>query len=588
MKVVARVFLGLLLAAGTSHAVREPDPDGRGSPAPLDPRPEFPEAQTGAFRVFWKDYRQIPLAADPGSLESIQRALEDWVDRHPSRLGSLGLDDLDVVSSKRVEGKGTAATTFYVNFRQQLDGLPVEGTYLNFTVKALQGGPAVVSILCQLYPHLYLGTERGWGLQELESRVRRRLGINEQASAAVQKRTIRYLGKAWRAVVEMKFQGSPFWAASDLSTGETFAWDGRVYADLEGQVSGRAVVFDPVGTGPELSRVPLADLLVRVGLKDVAYTDAQGGFSAPHSGSESVPVRAGLEGRWAAVETRSGERLSFSGALSPGRALPIVFNSSGSAENPTAQVNGYYHTHRAHEWLRSKGVQAPGMDVPLPVNVNIRKACNAFFDGASINFYMARSRGKYNCINTAYDTVVYHEYGHFADDAIGGIASGGLSEGWGDVIGMYMTGQPLVGEGFFGGEETYIRTGANSYRYAPVDLPHRQGQAWMGFGWKLRENLIQALGPAAGAAMAEALVIPVLLNDSPDIPDAVKQVALRDMDADGKMPHLREIRAAAEVHGLEEFVPTPPGMARIVDGMADFSSRVARTAKRLWVRWLNS
>jgi hypothetical protein len=140
----------------------------------------------------------------------------------------------------------------------------------------------------------------------------------------------------------------------------------------------------------------------------------------------------------------------------------------------------------------------------------------------------------------------------------GGIVNGGASEGWGDMLSMYSLNNPIIGVHFLkkprpdadGNLVDYIRNGENHYQYNESDEVHQQGQAWMGFGWKLRKQFMSDLGDAAGAALAESLVLPVMFAKASNIPAIIAQVLLADMDANGNMPHEATIRATAALHGI--------------------------------------
>ena len=53
-----------------------------------------------------------------------------------------------------------------------------------------------------------------------------------------------------------------------------------------------------------------------------------------------------------------------------------------------------------------------------------------------------------------------------------------------------------------------------------------------------------------GAALAEALILPTMFAKASNIPAAMAQVLLSDMDANGNMPHEADIRATAQLHGI--------------------------------------
>ena len=211
-------------------------------------------------------------------------------------------------------------------------------------------------------------------------------------------------------------------------------------------------------------------------------------------------------------------------------------------------------------------VATPGSaGAPLAVNVNHGSTCNAYFSptARTINFYRAGG----GCKNSAEATIVAHEYGHFVDHTFGGITNGGLSEGWGDVLACLQFRAPVVGGDLFAGDRM-IRTCDNAYRYPAggSDEVHALGQAWAGFVWHARAGLIAAEGEAAGDARIRALVLPSLPSNAPRIPEAVREVFLRDDDDDdlsNGSPHYDLLYAAAERHGLGFVVerdPAPPGV----------------------------
>ncbi|MCX5664492.1 MAG: hypothetical protein NTY97_07285, partial [Planctomycetota bacterium] len=67
----------------------------------------------------------------------------------------------------------------------------------------------------------------------------------------------------------------------------------------------------------------------------------------------------------------------------------------------------------------------------------------AFYNGPSINFYSSGG----GCNNTAFSTVVHHEFGHHVV-ASGGSGQGAYGEGMGDVIGALISESSALGVGF--------------------------------------------------------------------------------------------------------------------------------------------
>jgi hypothetical protein len=546
-----RILLAVALLGGTvpsTNAFRAPDRETRSTTLAADAVGAAPPAEK----------RQV-AALRPGALagavgtslwgEAIIRYLKD----HPEALGLQRTPDLRVDYITHVPGAQGLADRAYVNLIQTVNGVDVVGTSLSFSLDPRRTEIRLDDLQVRLYSELVSVPTGPVSLQSSRSLLQQRVGARRIQSLD---RKVRFLQGRWRTVQEFVLPDEGLRGAVDGS-GQTFIWDDRVYATYSGNVTGRQVDFDPVATGANLPERPLPHLRIADTLGNMTFTDAAGAytFTTPSTANLSV----GLAGRWGDVNDVAGADLVIPIVAESPNPVNILFNPTGNVEMNTAQVTAYRHTTLVHDWLVARGVNPVGINVSIPVNVNINASCNAYYDYVSINFY--RSGG--SCINTAFDTVIYHEYGHFVDDKIGGITNGGLSEGWGDVLATYITGQPLVGENWMGAGNS-LRNANNNYIYNATDEVHAMGQAWMGFTWDLRTNLINSLGQTAGVALAENLVIPVLLANSMDIPAAVRAVALRD-DNDGNLsngtPHIAQIQAAANRHGLAFALDTTPPTA---------------------------
>jgi hypothetical protein len=331
-------------------------------------------------------------------------------------------------------------------------------------------------------------------------------------------------------------------------------------------------MFNPLATGANLDTMPLPDLKIADCVGADVYTDSQGKYT--FSTPSLMNVMIGLSGRWGLIQDLANSPLSVT--LNPGADSPanLTFNPSGASEGSAAQVNGYVHEHVVHDYIKARGVAPDGLDTVFQVYVNENDICNSYYILHSIHFF--KSGG--GCLNSAYDTFIYHEYGHFIDDLIGGITDQALSEGWGDIMAMFVSGQSRMGEGFFGTPASEVRDGVNSYIYHAGDEPHMEGQAWMGFAWDLRTSLIETFGQTQGIALAESLILPVFWANSADIPGAVREVALRD-SPDGDPTHAVHfalIAATAANHGIVSLIPpsvtiTSPANNAIISGVITIS-----------------
>jgi hypothetical protein len=286
----------------------------------------------------------------------------------------------------------------------------------------------------------------------------------------------------------------------DASTGALLEARNEVHnIDVFGYAKGYAtpgVLPDKAGNSPVLT--PINDLRVAVTGGNNAYTDTAGFFNITHGGSSNVTITANFDtGRWCNVNDQSGTAVqSRSATATPGTEAYLEFNSAPS-EYLTAQVNGFIHTGLIHNFFTDRS-NWTGMDFVCTTNVNLNSTCNAHFDGSSINMYRAGG----GCNNTAYSTVIAHEYGHYVVAKLF-LGQGSFGEGYGDCCSelLYNTGK--VGEDFFtdGGD---IRDNDNTIVTYPCGGEiHYCGQALGGAWWHIRENFGATYGSAQGLTLAQ-------------------------------------------------------------------------------------
>ena len=189
------------------------------------------------------------------------------------------------------------------------------------------------------------------------------------------------------------------------------------------------------------------------------------------------------------------------------------------------------------------------------------------------------------CANTAFSTVISHEWGHGLDDRYGGISNStgdGLSEGWGDILGMYLVDSPMLGSGFQTANVA-LRRGDNTLLYPQTGAGvHTAGQVWMGFAWRYRENLRAAFGTAQARAISDDTVIASIVANATNQTNAVTQVFIAD-DDDGNLnngvPHYAQLSAAA----ITKNLPYPQIQVASVNHTA-----LGNTSARLTPRLVNA
>jgi hypothetical protein len=303
--------------------------------------------------------------------------------------------------------------------------------------------------------------------------------------------------------------------------------------------------FSPVSTPVN---VPLPGVEITVPGVGTVVTDQNGQFTADLTTPTSVTVR--LDGIHSRLIS-GANALDRTQVLQPGVPAVIQLGSAASSEQQLAHTTTYWWIHRVNEFARSILGALPELAFAdqVQAQVNINAACNAYYVGNSVNFYASGG----GCNNTSGASVIAHEWGHGLDDRFGGISQvNGLSEGWGDICSMYLLDDPTIGHDFFQGGGG-IRTGTNNRQYPGGGGPHAQGESWMGFAWKFRQNLRAALGTAAAIQVSNDVVLGSIVANAVDQQNAVLQAFLAD-DDDGNLangtPHHAWLAAACTTHNL--------------------------------------
>ncbi len=325
-------------------------------------------------------------------------------------------------------------------------------------------------------------------------------------------------------------------------------------------VIGKLEAMGSPGTNPDIGSnppvmMPMPDMRVVVQGGNNSYSQDNGDFVITHGGVNPVTVTSNLDnGLWVDVNDQSGTGvLSISGTFTPGVPGTLQYNTSPS-QFTTAQVNAAIHTAKTHDYIRYRTTWT-GMDFKCPANVNINSSCNAYFDGSSINFYRAAG----GCNNTAYSSVVAHEYGHYIVARLG-LSQGAFGEGYADTCSLLQYDDPIIGRNFTtsGGYVRYPVL-ANVQYPCPGGGVHNCGQIIGGVAWRIRENFGATYGSAPGLAMVQQLHVDWSLITIGGIGDnsahpatAIEWLTVDDNDGDisNGTPNFSLICAAFAAHSI--------------------------------------
>jgi hypothetical protein len=445
-----------------------------------------------------------------------------------------------------------------VQFQQTLDGRRVLGSRL---IVLMTESGRLAAFGGDLWPRLQAPTQ-----PLLSEAAAARIAIQELARQGAVGSDARLQDATLGILPASATEGFLVYRLRILSPSVPAAWlvdvdarDGRIHqiqdvlrtADFSGTVLG--LVEDPDWCAG-FSELALPLMVVEVAGVGQDTTDAAGGFLIPYAGTQPETLRARFFGPYVDVNNTDGPDALWEAVVDPGTPVPVNWDTINSRHD---ERDVFYHTNATHEFLKAVDPSWSDLDYPLPANVNIDAACNAFWDGESINFF--RESG--TCANTGrIGDVVAHEYGHGVTDFLYGDNDppGDLHEGNSDVLGNYLTDNSVIGHGFYLDDcEGGLRDSDNDLVW-PDDLTgegHADGRIIAGFHWDIWEALKLSLGEEAGKAraaqiwhFARALGLPLTQ------PEQVWWTFLAD-DDDGNLdngtPNHADICAAAQHHGFD-------------------------------------
>jgi hypothetical protein len=299
----------------------------------------------------------------------------------------------------------------------------------------------------------------------------------------------------------------------DAETGAILHQESRIYHAVTGRITGQATLGNAADACASEAALGLPYVEVRTG-GTVAYADADGNFSIA-AGAPGATYTTRLAGRWFTTYNNGTAALTLSTVADDGSAWNPVYNETNALEADRAQVNAYLHSNLIRDIVVASSPQfptIPNQASSFQVNVNLANTCNAYYTGNTINFYASGG----GCNNTAFGTVVHHEYGHNAV-AKGGSGQGAYGEGMGDIFGILVADEPQTGVGFSncaGG----IRNADNACQYSEASCSscgseiHSCGRLISGCAWDLRDRLLAAYPADYRTRLADLCVNSILLH----------------------------------------------------------------------------
>lgn len=346
---------------------------------------------------------------------------------------------------------------------------------------------------------------------------------------------------------------------TDAETGEILYQENQIHQlDVSGTVRGLATQ----NSGSEQCGEELAEPLphARVSIAaTTAFTDVNGNFVIPNPGVTPVTVSSGVRGQYFRVTEQGGaETVMSQSATPPG---PADFQHNGAnIERRRAEVNAYIHSNLIRDYVLAVNPSYPTIAGQTEFSVIVNETggiCpgNAQYVGNALRFCLAGGSSP----NTAWSSVVYHEYGHHLV-ATGGSGQGAYGEGMGDVCSILVLDESAIGIGFFGSCAQSLRNANNNCGYSAGGCStcgsaiHTCGQVISGCVWETRNELAITNPTTYREIISDLAINSILLHSGSTITPAITIdfLTLDDDDSDisNGTPHFQEICTGFGEHNM--------------------------------------
>ncbi|MBM4112915.1 MAG: hypothetical protein FJ253_06000 [Phycisphaerae bacterium] len=343
----------------------------------------------------------------------------------------------------------------------------------------------------------------------------------------------------------------------DADDGSILHQESLIYhADVGGTVFGNATTGSKSDAcNPEANiGLPYAAVTSSQGTH---YADANGVFTIPWPNGTPLSVTSTIAGLYFFVISDNGGNLSLNANIPSGGTTSFIHNALNNSEFSRAQVNAYLHANIARDWILSANPSYPTITSQsnFQITVNIASTCNAFYSNSTINFYASGG----GCPNTAFASVVAHEYGHNMVDK-GGSGQGAYGEGMSDCLSVVVYDESILAYGWSGNCNSGLRNADNNCQYQTSGCSscgsaiHSCGQLLSGCVWDLREQLAAKYPADYRPRLADLVVNSVLVHGGSSITPSITVDFLTLNDDNGDItdgtPDYAEINAAFTAHSM--------------------------------------
>jgi hypothetical protein len=371
---------------------------------------------------------------------------------------------------------------------------------------------------------------------------------------------------------------------ADAETGEILHIESNVHFDVSGTVKAKVITGGESAECGTFGIAPLPYANIGSAYGNVV-ADKMGVFTIPQTGTTSFPLVSTVSGKYFRIDDEGGSNYIKTWVTPPAAASVLHEDTTAPPERVLAQLNAYKALNDLRDQLLSYVPNFPviATQTDFPIHVNVADVANCDAHGAwydnesevrSISFCPRNAEHA----NTAFRSIVHHEYGHHIVDSAG---SGQVEygEGMADTIAMLFAKDPRIGVGYHLNQCSSPLRQAN--RLCKYDAAlcttcgggaYECGSVLSGTVWDIWQQLDQTV-PASSADIIRKLVFSsVLLHTGTKINSSIAVDMLTLDDNDGLLengtPHYSAICAGFTAHGMT----CPPIVSGLVIKGVDLNS----------------
>jgi hypothetical protein len=291
--------------------------------------------------------------------------------------------------------------------------------------------------------------------------------------------------------------------------------------------------------------------------------DKDGHYVIANPGTTSLDIVSTVGGKYFDVLNYSGSNESLTQVAVPPGPVDFLHNPSNASDALRAQSNAYVMANQVRDFLLSYLPNYPTISTQkdFPIYVNRTDGyCpgNAWYSSSLKTLNFCAGSSAYS--NTAFGSVVHHEFGHHIVNS-GGSGQGAYGEGMSDTIGMLLSDDPGLGYGFnLNACNKPLRNADNDCQYSATSCSscgyasHDCGQLLSGIIWDIRNALLATEPQSYRETLATLVLNSIPLHVGTVINDSIAIDLLTLDDNDGNLdngtPHYAQICAGFTAHGI--------------------------------------